>query len=130
MAEAGVVAIVFGSYLGIVFQACMFPGLPRGEILNENFLKSLLRFIVIAIMCLTALIPFFFIPNEGNVYLLMFFKSMLPFFTIGFLIFGVADYVNIKLGLLELSSSHQTLVDPEKYAQSDFEFEFERNEVS
>ena len=60
----------------------------------------------------------FFTSNDYNVFILMLIKTLLPTFICGFLIFGCVDYVNVKLGLLELSTQGEILVE-EGFASSE-----------
>ena len=96
----------------------MFPGLLRGELKNDSMSKLFLRLLLTVVLCLPILVLRVLIPTK-DIYLIMFFKSLVPCFSVGFVIFGCADYVNMQAGFLELSSQDETLVDHNKYASSD-----------
>ena len=98
--ESGLVAIIFGSYLGLVFQSYLYPGVLRGEVLDDNFLKPILRLGVGVVMCLPVVGIALLQGYDSNLYLLLLTKTLLPTFLGGFVIFGLVDIVNIKLGLL------------------------------
>ena len=42
----------------------------------------------------------------SNVYLLMYYKTFLPMGLAGFIIFGIADFVNISIKLLKVESRY------------------------
>ena len=59
----------------------------------------------------------------------MIFKTFLPAFISGFILFGVADYVNIKLKLLQFSDSVQNIAEPLIGNKSRMDLEQQKNDI-
>ena len=130
--ESGLVAVIFGSYLGLLFSSHQYPGVLRGEVLDDNLLKPVLRLCVAIVMCLPAVGIAFLEGHDSNLYLQLLTKTLLPTFLGGFTIFGLVDIVNIKLGLLQLSTLEEGLVkgrfaqsEQQPYALDEEEMEFD-----
>lgn len=101
MLDNGALGFSFGSYFGLVFHASRWPCLHAAQLINETKWKPIARFGVAIGLCVPVLLLYLLGPNQiGNVYVLMFFKTFLPTLVSGFIIFGIADHVNMKLNLL------------------------------
>ena len=73
---------------------------------HEATWKPFARLVVAALICAPFMLLYLLGSNQiGNVYVLMFFKTFLPTFIAGFIIFGVADFINIKLKLLQFADT-------------------------
>ena len=102
MIDVGTTAIGFGAYFGIIAHAKLFPCINTFTLTNERAWKPWARILVACVMCAPFGLFFLLIKGEHvkSVYVLMLFKTFLPAFACGFLLFGFADIVNMKLGLL------------------------------
>ena len=107
MIDNGDVAACFGCYFGLVFAAYKWPMMHRSVLKNETFWKPAARLLITLLMWIPSAFLFFYLKPSHikNIYLLMLLKTLLPTFAMGFILFGVSDRVNLKLGLLELSES-------------------------
>ena len=83
-------------------------------------------------MCLPAVGIAFLEGHHSNLYLQLLTKTLLPTFLGGFTIFGLVDIVNIRLGLLQLSTLEEGLVkgrfaqsEQQPYALDEEEMEFD-----
>ena len=83
----------------------MWPAIHRYELANETFWKPIARFLVALILMIPFLAAFVLVKRDhiSNIYLLAIVKSLIPAFICGFILFGVADIVNMKIKLLELT---------------------------
>ena len=102
MIDVGTSAIGFGAYFGIIVHAKLFPCINTFTLINESAWKPWARLLVGLVMCAPFGLFYVLIHGEhvSNVYVLMTFKTFVPAFACGFLLFGFADIVNMKLGLL------------------------------
>ena len=103
MIDAGLVGFGFGSYLGLLFHARMFPGLMLRKATSEKrwYTWPLLRVIFGLIICAPILSLYLLKPEQiSNVYVLSLFKTFVPTMASSFIIFGTLDWICIKLKLL------------------------------
>ena len=91
------IGIGFGAFFGIVFYAKIKnpnPGKPKVK--GEAYWKPIVRILIILGICGIVLLPYFFLNLEtiSNIYVLMVFKTFLPTFAVGFLLFcGFFEYI-------------------------------------
>ena len=103
MTDAGNVGLGFGAYLGLLFHARMFPGLILRQATSEKhwYTWPLLRVIVGLIICAPILcLSLLEVEHISNVYALSFMKTYVPTMAFGFIVFGILDWICIKLKLL------------------------------
>ena len=101
MTDNGAIGQGFGAYLGLIFHAYMWPCMHSYELSQETWWKPFAR-LGVAVLMLVPFLPLILLTSNqiSNVYCLMFFKTFIPSFAEGFIFFGVADYVNMRLKLL------------------------------
>ena len=97
----GIVGIGFGAYFGVILQAKLLPGLHSRKLAGETWWKPILRLLIGVLMIL----PFglLYLLNEDqikNQYVLMMFRTFVPTFAAGMILFCFMDQVSLKLGLL------------------------------
>ena len=104
MIDNGIIGVGFGAYFGILFHAKHHPGLLQRPLLpNEGKHRPLLRVLVgLAIYAPICLLYLLGTDQIDNIYVLMVLKTFTPAFVSGFLLFGVMDRANMRLGLLDL----------------------------
>ena len=108
MLDYGTIGLPFGCYFGMVFEACQFPRMHTLDLKDETWWKRYVRFLITLLICIPVLL-LGEIPGQYNIYLMSLFKMFLPTFFAGFIIYGVADYVNKKLNLLKFESDERSL---------------------
>lgn len=97
---AGAVGIGFGAYLGILFNARQFPRLMLRTVSSDKrwYTWPLLRVLLGILICLPICSLYLLTPDQiANVYVLALLKSFVPSLVSGFLIFGILDWLCIKL---------------------------------
>jgi len=103
MIDAGVVGIGFGSYLGLLFHAKFFPCLLLRKTTSDKrwYGWPLLRCILGVVICIPILSLLMLKRSQiENVYALALMKTFTPTFVSGFEIFGILDWLCMKLGIL------------------------------
>ena len=112
MHDNGLLALAFGSYFGLIFSAHQWPSLHARSLAHENLWKPVARLVVAALLCLPWL-ALFLVKEDliSNVYALMVVNAFIPAFASGFILFGVADRVNMYLNLLQFSDFTEPLIN-------------------
>ena len=106
MIDNGLLGFPFGCYFGLVFEACQYPRMHTYELVNESWWKKYVRFLVTVGLCIPVL-AIGLIPGEFNIYLMMLVKRFIPTFGSGFIIYGLSDWVNKKINLLQFEPENQ-----------------------
>ena len=111
MLDVGITAVGFGSYFGLILHARFYPLLTTFTLTDEKAWKPLVRLLVAALLCAPLGILYLTMSADviSNVYVLMVLKTFLPCFGGGFILFGVQDVVNMKLGLLKFEEGDISL---------------------
>ena len=112
MHDNGLLALAFGSYFGMIFHAYQWPSLHTRSLAREMIWKPILRLVVAGLLCLP-FVSLFLVKKDliGNEYILMIVNGFIPAFASGFILFGVADRVNMYLNLLKFSDFTEPLID-------------------
>ena len=108
MIDNGLLGFPFGCYFGLVFEACQYPRMHTYELVNESWWKKYVRFLVTVGLCIPVL-AIGLIPGEFNIYLMMLVKRFIPTFGSGFIIYGLSDWVNKKINLLQFEPENQQI---------------------
>ena len=90
------IGIGFGAFFGIVFYAKRNPNPGKPKVKGEAYWKPIVRILIILVICGIVLLPYFLLnlDNVSNIYVLMVFKTLLPTFAVGFLLFcGLFEYI-------------------------------------
>jgi hypothetical protein len=87
MVQAGVFSVGYGAYLGILLYRKLFDQFDYLT-LRTNWYKYLLRYLVMAVMSLPFGLIILFTPWTGNLAVLIIFKTLIPCFVVGFLLFA------------------------------------------
>ena len=111
MHDNGLLALAFGSYFGMIFHAHQWPSLHTRGLAHENWWKPVLRLVIAGLLCLPWL-SLFLVKKDliNNEYCLMVINAFIPAFISGFILFGIADRVNMYLSLLKFSDFTEPLI--------------------
>ena len=96
---SGVPITSYGCYLGLLIHRFLF-GQLWPKIYKTNISKFLARYLVIGFIALPSVLVFVFLPWTADLTILIIFKTLLPCFICGLLIFGFSHFFFIKLRLL------------------------------
>ncbi|CDW73235.1 pap2 superfamily phosphatase [Stylonychia lemnae] len=98
--KTGLVSIIFGAYLGMLYDSFYMGGTPS-TINDTSSLKGILRLLIGGLVIIPFTLPYLLIGSSLSVGLLYFIKSALPFFMVGFIMFSwlksvyiVAEVIN------------------------------------
>ena len=107
--QNGIIGIGFGAYFGMVFFSFRNRQETRAVVTGEAIWKPFVRLLVILVVCGIVLLPYVFLTEDqiANTYVLMVFKTLLPTFAAGFLLFcGLFEYLFAKMNVLEIEEVH------------------------
>ena len=110
------IGIGFGAYFGILFFAKRNKLTGTPIVKGEAWWKPVLRTLITLLLVGIVLLPFFLLTVEtiSNIYVLMIFKTLLPTFAAGFLLFcGALEYIFVHMKILEIEEQYyDPLLDP------------------
>jgi hypothetical protein len=91
MIDVGATAFGFGAYYGLTLQSYYFPEIHSLTPIDETRLKPYLRVVVALCLCIPVGLMNLLIKgnNISNVYVLMFFKTLLPALIGGIILYGL-----------------------------------------
>ena len=101
-------SIIWGAFWGFLIQQQLTPEILRGTVpANEAWYTKWLRVLVACGLVIPELVLALIIEksNVSNAYVFLVFGSTLPTVLIGISFFFLADYVNKRLGLLQLDTN-------------------------
>jgi len=101
LAYSGATASGYGGYLGVLMHK-HFYGPNAVDLLHTSFLKFVARFFVMVGLSMPGLLLFVFVPWSAQLAWVTLFKFLLPGFYISLIIFGFANYVFAKCGLVNV----------------------------
>lgn len=106
MIANGDIALQFGAFFGIVFEAYKWPGMHDAKLIDESGWKKYARFGMALLLCIPSTLLVLLGPDQiKNIYCLMLISSFLPNFMAGFILFGIADQVNVICKLLKFEKT-------------------------
>ena len=110
LVNSGLGSVIIGAHIGLLFSARYFGIDPMRISFEISFLKKLARLLyVLLIAGSLPVLPFVLIPFEPPLEY-MWIKTVIPSWTIGFLFYGVGDYLMMKANLLpELAKSEKEI---------------------
>ena len=104
MIDNGVIGIGFGAYLGVIYHAKYCPGFMGRELAKKEtwYTQPLLRVLLGFALCFPFMTPYLLTTEQiSNIYVLALFKTFLPTFCGGIVVFGPLDQLSHKLHLLK-----------------------------
>lgn len=101
------IGIGFGAFFGLTFFGTKNAKLCHTDVEDELWWKPLARIGITSIICGVVMLPYLLLTGQtiSNIYLLMIFKTLLPTFAAGFLLFcGLFEHIFRKLDILKIES--------------------------
>ena len=91
----------------MILQAAKFEGQTQIRAPHTHPKKKALARLVVAVVVSAPIMLLYLLSSDqiANAYLLMIFKVFLPVLIASFLLFGVTDQINLKLGLYDKPNS-------------------------
>ncbi|CDW89672.1 pap2 superfamily phosphatase [Stylonychia lemnae] len=90
----------YGAYLGILFSRKKF-GQVTEDMHDKAIVKFLARYLIIGLLTLPFLLPFFLIQWTASLAVLIIFKTLVPFICVGFVIYGPTIYFFRRFNLVK-----------------------------
>ena len=106
--QNGIIGLGFGAYFGIIFFAKRNPNSGTPNVQGEAWWKPVVRILITGLICGVVLLPYLLLKPDtiSNIYVLMIFKTFLPTFATGFLLFcGLLEYIFVKIKALEIEDN-------------------------
>jgi hypothetical protein len=100
---AGGVALWYGAYLGILVHQHYY-GWMWLDMFKTKFTMFFYRLFIMLVLALPFGLPFILVPWTAPLTVLILFKTLLPSFLVGIVIFGFAHYFFARFSLLKPDS--------------------------
>eukprot|EP00347_Sterkiella_histriomuscorum_P022974 403336434 len=121
---SGVSVATYGCYLGILSHRKIYGQMWQG-IYHTNIAKFILRYLVVAFICLPIACPFFLVPWSAPLPVLILFKTLLPVTVAGFVAYAFTQYFYDKFKLINDKSDSlypmRSLVNSQKQQNEETE---------
>ena len=117
------VCIGFGAYFGIVFYGHRTKGrVGKPLVKGEPWYHPLARFCIALLITAVLMLPYLLLTSDhiSNTYILMIFKTLLPTFIVGFVLFcGLLDHIFEKLRILKFEEYTPDPLDSQVIAMAE-----------
>ena len=119
MVENGMVGLGFGAYFGMVFFGKhMKPEiLSHVDMKDQGWWRPIARLAIVLLLCGIVGLPYLLLSKKAisNIYVLMTFKTLLPSFAAGFLLYcGLFEKIFLRYNLLKLDQEKVEMSESEK----------------
>ena len=101
---SGLGVMVYGAYMGTLFQAHYFSSLSWPFMLNTGLKQIILRWLVVAFLTFPILGTTLAVPADANLAISILFKSLVQLVLGLFLAFGFANYFFVRFNLVDLTN--------------------------